>query len=163
MSTIGEVAERLGVSVEYLEAQPTWIQEGRAPTEDEFTEWSRSQKGGCYEYVAATPISHYQGLCAFYLLSRRHCGVPFVSGLTCKTGLPREGKVVHMTWKRFRRNFDEWARRGGRLWFIKYTCEECGNEFESRRARTGRKICAECIGRLRAQGLGPVQMLKRGG
>lgn len=161
MTTISETAEKLGVSVEFLESQPLWYQEGRAPTAEEYTEWSRSQKRGCREYIAMEPLSHYQGMCSLYIRNNyRHCGVPFVSKFTCKTGMVEEGKVHHIQWKDFRRNIDRARRRG---WFVLYICEECGRKFESGRERTGPKYCKECVERLRKEGLGPVQMLKKGG
>jgi len=111
VSTLEETARGLGVSIEYLRSCPIWIQEGRAATPEEFTAWSRSQKGGCSEYIAAYPLSHYHGACVRYLqFGRRPCGVPFVSKVTCTTGGPREGKEHHVSWKDFRKNFDRLGR-----------------------------------------------------
>ena len=47
-------------------------------------------------------------------------------------------------------------------------CGCCGEEFESHRARTGEKLCADCIGLRRAlkgflkRGLSSEEVLKRG-
>jgi hypothetical protein len=44
---------------------------------------------------------------------------------------------------------------------IVYECETCHENFESKRTRNGPKICAQCIGVLRAQGKGPKQMQRK--
>ena len=38
---IKKTSVKLGVSKDYLESSPKWIQEGRAPTEEEYRDWAR--------------------------------------------------------------------------------------------------------------------------
>jgi len=51
---------------------------------------------------------------------------------------------------------------------VTYKCECCGNEFVSHRARTGEKLCSNCIELRRAlkgflkRGLSEAEVLKRG-
>ena len=154
------------------------------------TNFVRAQKGGCHEYVAMEPLSHYQGMCSLYVQKHyHHCGVPFASKLTCRTGAPGSEGMDPVLWKDFRKNLDRLGStpeerqrtikeslrnpvpeaktvkariqtlsaqiQSGR---VSYICEVCGERFESARRRSGPKVCAQCIGYLRARGQGPVQM-----
>lgn len=174
-----EVAKRIGVTVEYLKTTPPWFQEGRAPTEDEWTGHCRGQERGCKDYVPAWPLSHYGGMCAKYIILYKHCGVPFVSKIVCKTGIPNEkGGIKHqLAWKYFRKNLDRLNREGWKdqkaprgkdnptevaqmtpVGGTRYLCECCGKTFGSGRARNGPKVCGPCAGYLRKHKMGVQQM-----
>ena len=45
---------------------------------------------------------------------------------------------------------------------ITYTCEVCGNEFQSGRVRKGKKVCGTCAADLRKKGQGFGQLAKAG-
>ena len=80
-------AKKLGVSVEYLESCQFWIQEGRAPTEEEFTWWARNQhKRACKKYEAAYPMNYYNGKCIHMVHFKKPCVSFFSNTGICETG-----------------------------------------------------------------------------
>ncbi len=108
---IGKTAKKLGVSRKFLESCQSWIQEDRAPTMEEFTQWARSQhKRACKEYESAWPFSHYQGSCA-HMIRNKPC-VPFFSHTgICETGYFVPERMNHLTWDIFNKQ----ARKAMRM------------------------------------------------
>lgn len=45
---------------------------------------------------------------------------------------------------------------------LTYKCEDCGKDFVSHRTRKGVLLCADCIGKRRKEGKGPIQVANGG-
>ncbi len=106
-------AARLGVSRQYIESQPIWIQEGRAPTYDEFKNWSRSQhEKACQFYEPAWPLNHHNGQCHHYLCNRKKpCTSFYAHTGICETGEFVPDKIKIIKWSDFQKQFRKANRR----------------------------------------------------
>lgn len=112
---IRKIAKSLGVSTKYLRDQQHWIQEGRAPTEAEFTAWARNQhKCSCRTYQAAYPLLYYKGKCVNCLNFKRPCLNFFSHSGICETGYFVPERISISTWNDFQKSFRK-ARRKVRL------------------------------------------------
>lgn len=106
-----EQAKELGVSVRYLESTQIWVQEGRAPTVEEYTAWARSQhKRACKAYQAAYPVDYHRGKCQFLLSFKRPCVAFFSHTGICETGYFVPERMHNLLWTDFNKN----ARKAGR-------------------------------------------------
>lgn len=101
------VAHKLGLSVEVLKASPIWMQEGRDATEEEYTNWARSQhKDACQEYRAAWPIVQQRGKCVDYLKLGRPCNAQYAHSCMCWSGqFEATADRVHFTWGDIAKNY----------------------------------------------------------
>lgn len=110
-SAVAKVARKIGVSPEYLESCPHWMQEGRGATEAEFTKWARHQhKRACKEYEAAFPITFLHGKCVHMTKMKKPCVSFFGHTGICETGVFHPERIKIMTWH----DFHKAARRAGR-------------------------------------------------
>jgi hypothetical protein len=108
-------AKNLGVSVEFLEGEPIWIQQGRAPTPDEFRDWARSQhKKSCKRYEPAVPISRYNGMCYHCKEFNKPCTSFFANTGICETGYFEIERIKVTPWNVFQEQFRKAERRVGK-------------------------------------------------
>jgi len=78
---VSKTSKTLGVSTEYLDSQPKWIQEGRAATDEEFQAearkpvWSDDHQKmvkSCQKYEPAWPLSQNNGRCV-HCIKKKPC------------------------------------------------------------------------------------------
>jgi len=108
---VKKTAKKLKIGVRFLQSTQPWIQEGRAPTIEEFTDWARQQhKRACKEYEAAYPITHYNGKCQHMLSRDKPCVSFFSHTGICETGYFVPERMPHLILAKF----DKQARKAAR-------------------------------------------------
>ena len=110
-----KMAKKLGVSVEFLENEPVWVQEGRAPTPEEFQDWARSQhEGACRRYEPAIPLNRYNGMCYHCKQFGKPCTSFFANTGICETGYFEVDRIKVTPWNVFQKQFRKAERRVGK-------------------------------------------------
>lgn len=105
-------AKKIGVSTKFLRSCQHWIQEGREPTIEEFTNWARCQhKRACKRYQAAYPLNYHNGKCRHMLTLKRPCVSFFSHTGICETGYFVPERIRYITWT----NFQKSARKAARI------------------------------------------------
>jgi len=116
---VSKTSKTLGVSKDYLDSQPKWIQEGRAPTEEEFqTEarkpvWSDEHQKmvkSCQKYEPAWPLSQNNGRCV-HCIKKKPCTAFFAHTGICETGFFEPDKIRITKWSDFQKQFRKANRR----------------------------------------------------
>ncbi len=116
---VSKTSKTLGVSTDYLNSQPRWIQEGRAPTEEEFTKYARRSVWSdehqrmvksCQKYEPAWPLSYHNGRCA-HCQKKKPCTAFFAHTGICETGEFVPDKIKIIKWSDFQKQFRKANRR----------------------------------------------------
>lgn len=116
LRTIRKTAKKLKVSPEYLvQTGQVWIQEGRQPTADEFTDWAREQHPrACKHYQAAWPLKCHNGRCANHIQFNKCCTSFFANTGICETGYFHPERIRIKKWIDFQRLYRLANRRVGK-------------------------------------------------
>jgi len=114
---ISTTAKKLGVSKTYLEGTgQKWLQEGRAPTWEEFRDWARNQhQRACKYYEPAWPLDYYHGKCAHMIFKKKPCTSFFSHTGICETGYFEPERISITTWGDFQKAFKKATRKVKRI------------------------------------------------
>jgi len=109
---VKKVARRLDVSARFLKSMQPWIQDGRAPTIEEYSSWARGQhKRACKEYRAAFPLDYYDGKCQHRVEFGRPCAPFFSHTGICETGYFVPERIRNLGFAKFNKQ----ARKADRI------------------------------------------------
>lgn len=113
---ISKTSRKLCVSAEYLDGTgQKWLQEGRAPTDEEFQNWARNQhEKACKRYEPAYPLKHNNGRCA-HCLKKKPCTSFFSHTGICETGYFHPDRIKITKWSDFQKQYRKAVRKVNRI------------------------------------------------